>query len=373
MTGHPYLALITTTAVLVYYFVVWFLFGRDPKPGPIVILYEPPRRLSPAMLRYAWKQALDDRTFWASALSLVSKGLAEIHDRDSVVVLQPVPHVQAPADLPDEEKDLFRALKSHTTRKPLVLSTLDATTQYDAEHLCEVLRRSSKQDLIHNNFLYVQIGCIASAIAVSVSAAPSTYELWFAILFAFGLMWPAAYYLFFVSLRLYGAARTAVIRKSPKMLFRSFALVLFALVCTASIAIGGVVIGVDFGVPALISAAALVAINLAFFHLMKKPTPSGRKLLDEIEGFRTFLESVEKLPMDRDDDPGASKGIYERYLPYAIALEVEQRWADKFVFLSSTNSEADFETKSTLYNLGMWNGRVVEIAFGRPEKYSSFR
>jgi hypothetical protein len=59
-------------AVLLYYTMAWIKAGRDPARGVQTTIYEPPRNLSPAMLRYVWKQSFDDRTFWAGALSLIS-------------------------------------------------------------------------------------------------------------------------------------------------------------------------------------------------------------------------------------------------------------------------------------------------------------
>ena len=69
--------LITSIAVALvcsYYLVGWFMVGRDPKPGNIVTRYEPPQGLSPAMLRFVWKETFDDRTFWAGVLSLRGEG-----------------------------------------------------------------------------------------------------------------------------------------------------------------------------------------------------------------------------------------------------------------------------------------------------------
>ncbi len=61
-----------------------------------------------------------------------------------------------------------------------------------------------------------------------------------------------------------------------------------------------------------------------------------KKLLSEIEGFRLFLKSVKRLPMQRSDAPSDHSGLYEKYLPYAVALEVEQAWGDQFLALAST-------------------------------------
>jgi hypothetical protein len=87
----------------------------------------------------------------------------------------------------------------------------------------------------------------------------------------------------------------------------------------------------------------------------------GNKLLNEIEVFRMFLHSVERYPMDRIDGPGAQAGSYEKYLPYAVALEVEQQWADKHIALSSSSHHQEDVITAHSFYLGMWNGKPVEI------------
>jgi hypothetical protein len=71
---------------------------------------------------------------------------------------------------------------------------------------------------------------------------------------------------------------------------------------------------------------------------------------------------VERLPLDRPDAPTVHAGLYEKYLPYAVALEVEQSWSDKFVAANSSYHEHEFEGMRPFY-LGMWDGKPVEVAF----------
>jgi hypothetical protein len=77
-----------------------------------------------------------------------------------------------------------------------------------------------------------------------------------------------------------------------------------------------------------LSLVALVAINIAAFPALKRLTPLGRQTLEQIEGFRLFLEKVEQDRMQRltAEDPQA--GAAFEFMPYAIALEVREAWGD---------------------------------------------
>ena len=92
-----------------------------------------------------------------------------------------------------------------------------------------------------------------------------------------------------------------------------------------------------------------------------------KKLLTEIEGFRLFLKSVERLPMQRSDEPSDKGGHYEKYLPYALALEVEQAWSDQFLALSSTFHQNAGVPGAESFYLGMRDGKPVEVVYG-PER-----
>jgi hypothetical protein len=140
---------------------------------------------------------------------------------------------------------------------------------------------------------------------------------------------------------------------------------LFAMVvpCMAALTLGCVVLGVTFGWQVLLVTTLMVGLDLSFLHLMKAPTAEGRKLLDQIDGFRQFLNSVEKFPMDRLEAPTPTPGIYNKYLPYAVALEVEQAWSDQFLAFTDTVHEREFLPGSCAFYLGMWDGKPVEVVW----------
>ena len=80
---------------------------------------------------------------------------------------------------------------------------------------------------------------------------------------------------------------------------------------------------------------ALAAINGLFMYLMPAPTPKGQETRTEIEGFKLYLEKAEKLQMNSVEvgsgmPPPMSVERYERFLPYAVALDVEKPWTKYF-------------------------------------------
>jgi uncharacterized membrane protein len=71
-------------------------------------------------------------------------------------------------------------------------------------------------------------------------------------------------------------------------------------------------------------------INAVFYHLLKAPTMAGRKLLDQIDGFRRYLTVAEKDRLNLENPPQRTPELFEMFLPYALALNVEQKWAEQF-------------------------------------------
>ncbi|MEJ2385486.1 MAG: DUF2207 domain-containing protein, partial [Xanthomonadales bacterium] len=60
------------------------------------------------------------------------------------------------------------------------------------------------------------------------------------------------------------------------------------------------------------------------------PTPAGRGVMDEIEGFRMYLGTAERDRLDRMRSPELTPEVFEAFLPYAYALEVENDWCNPF-------------------------------------------
>jgi len=101
---------------------------------------------------------------------------------------------------------------------------------------------------------------------------------------------------------------------------------------------------------------ALMALTIVTFAIiMKKPTDPGRRLLDESAGFREYLEIAEKDEMNLRNPPDKTPQLFERYLPFALALGVEQQWAERFSrIFASLRGPNNSEWHPAWYN-GSWN------------------
>jgi uncharacterized membrane protein YgcG len=81
--------------------------------------------------------------------------------------------------------------------------------------------------------------------------------------------------------------------------------------------------------PVILPALALPLVLSAFWWI-SAPTPEGRKILDHIAGFKQYMSITERERLDRMTPPKDTSELFEKYLPYAIALGVENHWAQRF-------------------------------------------
>ncbi len=104
----------------------------------------------------------------------------------------------------------------------------------------------------------------------------------------------------------------------------------------------------DLGVPVVI---AVFVVNFllhgVFYYLMRAPTQKGRRLLDKLEGFRLYLDVAEKEALNLRNPPEKTPELFERYLPFALALGVEQAWAAQFagVFAALSAQGEDYQPR----------------------------
>ena len=81
----------------------------------------------------------------------------------------------------------------------------------------------------------------------------------------------------------------------------------------------------------VIATIVLMVIALIFFAIiMRRPTGIGRRLLDEVGGFKEYMEIAEKEEMNLRNPPDKTPVLFEKYLPFALAMGVEQQWAERF-------------------------------------------
>ncbi len=84
-----------------------------------------------------------------------------------------------------------------------------------------------------------------------------------------------------------------------------------------------------------IGVLALALMNIAFMYFMPAPTPKGQDVRTHIEGFRLYMEKAEQLQLNAvepgsEAPPPMTTERYEKFLPYAVALGVEEPWTKHF-------------------------------------------
>ena len=81
--------------------------------------------------------------------------------------------------------------------------------------------------------------------------------------------------------------------------------------------------------PALVP-YVLAAVVARGFTWLQAPSKEGRQVMDQIEGFKQYLSVAEEDRLEYLNPPKKTPELFEKFLPYAIALDVENSWAKKF-------------------------------------------
>jgi uncharacterized membrane protein YgcG len=100
---------------------------------------------------------------------------------------------------------------------------------------------------------------------------------------------------------------------------------------------------------------ANVLLHAIYIYLLRAPTPKGRLLLDQLMGFKLYLEVAEKDDLDRGHPPEKTPQLFERFLPYAVALGVEQAWAEQFAEVFSRIGDRQTAAYSPAWYSGSFN------------------
>ncbi|NTU47859.1 MAG: DUF2207 domain-containing protein [Syntrophobacteraceae bacterium] len=313
--------------LLVYYLVVWSRVGKDPEAGTIIPLFTPPDGFSPAQVRYVREMAYDNEVFAAAVINMAVKGHLKISDEDGTVTLTKQSSGKAP--LSAEEKTIAQKLfggQEHMELKTENHAVIGAAVTA----IQKALKMNFEKVYFLTNTRYFVPGLIISVLAyvgaIVLDAATSGVEGLFAGLWLSG--WTVGVvFLFIRTVRAWKEAR-------GKGRISAYAGALFTTLFFLPFA-AGEVMGIYFLATAtsvwmVLDLLLVVLVNGLFYALLKAPTRAGRFLLDKIEGFRMYLSVAEKDRLNILNPPEKTPELFEKYLPYALALGVEQDWAEQF-------------------------------------------
>jgi len=134
--------------VLLYYLAAWMLVGRDPRPGVMVVGYEPPPGLSPPAMRFLQRMGYDDRVMVSAVVDLAVKQYLTIQQQGSLYRLTRLKAEDG--KLPVEERNLLRTLFWNGAE--VAVGGAQAGTMSGAKTtLVNDLNREENQDLFRKN------------------------------------------------------------------------------------------------------------------------------------------------------------------------------------------------------------------------------
>ena len=79
--------------------------------------------------------------------------------------------------------------------------------------------------------------------------------------------------------------------------------------------------------------------------------------MDQVEGFKMYLSVAEKDRLELLHPPEKTPELFEKYLPYAFALDVENEWSEQFAEVLAQAATTGQSYAPTWYEGSSWNAR----------------
>ena len=325
--GPTLIALLGLWAIAFFYWVAWKRAGRDPDAGTMVPLFSPPDDLGPAAARYMLKERVDARSMSASLVNLGVRGRLRLIKADGGFLSKDVTTVEATGSTapgPAEEDQLLTTLIGGATGSIVMKQEEHATFERAKKGLDEQLAERFDGKLFHRNWGWIGAGAglflavlllTAATAGLAVGAGGSSV--------AFG----TALSVIVIALRGVGFVGGGLTARNLVMIIGAVVLGLLAVLSGGPLIELAMATGNFWPFVPLLTALPLV---ISSFWWMPSPTTEGQQLIDEILGFKHYLSVAEGPQLDRMNPPRATPALFEKYLPYAIALDVENRWASRF-------------------------------------------
>jgi uncharacterized membrane protein YgcG len=275
LRGNWPLFLPVLTFIVMFY--VWWTRGRDPRLRPIAAQYEPPDQLTPGEAGTLVDESADMRDITASIVDLAVRGyiVIEEHTKDRMMGLV---HDKDYNFIVQKDRSEWSKLKPH---EQVLLGGL-----FSAGTVGESVSMSSLQNHFYRNL-------------------PDVKNRIFESLVTHG------YY-----------------KRRPDAVRASY--IGMGVVVGVIVIWGGLALASRLGMapPAFVIAGILTAaIICGFGWFMPAHTEQGTRALEGVLGFEDFLVHVES---DRFNKMIKTPEMFEKFLPFAMALGVEKNWSKAF-------------------------------------------
>ncbi len=282
----------------------WLKYGRDPAgKGLVIPQYESPDDLSPAEIGVLYDYESADREITATIMDLTIRGYIKVHqvEEDRLVGKG---FTYAFELLRDDVLDL----KEHEQK--LLDGLFGVYSAKKVAHIQSHVTNPRAREEISSQYQAGKVSLIGKTVSLK-EIKPYFYKRVFDV-----------HESLFSSL-----TTTGHFTHNPLYNPVTLPVVAFCLISAA------IVIRGPRGTALCLSALPLIV----FAILMKARSPKGQLIKEYIDGFRDYLQTAEKDRISSLQGPHSSEvknfselHLYEHFLPYAVALGLENEWTKKF-------------------------------------------
>ncbi|MBI1328491.1 MAG: DUF2207 domain-containing protein [Alphaproteobacteria bacterium] len=323
-------ALIGVLMVAAFYIYIWNRVGRDPARGTIIALFAPPRGFSPAATRFVNRMGYDRKAFSAALIDMAVKGYMTIAEEDRTYTLARTGKSDTECGLSGGERGIANALFDG----PADSIELKQTNHSDIARAISALKDSLRNEY-ETKYFATNSGWFIAGLAILILTGIASALLADDPATAGGMMaWISGWSVGCAFLVHRAATAWGDVIDGPGS--RVSNLIVAVFMSAFAVPFVGGLIFVMAMMTSIISPLVLLAlaaggiVAYVFYHLLKAPTLLGAKIMDEIEGFKLFLDTAERERLEYLHPPDVTPEVFEKFLPYAIALDCENAWSKKF-------------------------------------------
>lgn len=351
-------------------FLLWWLFGRDPRRGVVVPQWHPPGGMSPGRVNYIASRNFDNG-FWtafsASLIDLAVKGRLVLEDLVDGITVRKTSEPEDTASLPPEQAAILRGLPPVGQGLRFNIENAPTTRQLGDAFSDAIVTDIGLKYYRPRRWVWISFTLLMLFVLIvhemRFTAGVEYLDGWIPDHWASALF---AWFFSFMAIRKWRNLQLFPRRASG----RERLSILLNLLAASAIVLGLVLLIYDdapVSRDGFLLAYALAMISTALAACIGRLSRKGREVMDGIEGLRLYLEMAEKDRMALVDAPTMTPAHYETLLPYAVALGVEQAWARHFEAALAGAQADDAQTYEPPWYSGSGAG-----TFGRMEEISAF-
>lgn len=312
------IGLVGVVILVIYCYITWAKYGKDPKKDVIIPRYNPPEGLSPAEVKYIDTMGKYDKVFEASLLNLAVKGYIKIENEEKKVFgikTNKMTLIKTDKtlgnDLSEDEQSIYESLPS--VAKLEYSSSLQYSLELMQNRQKKFLKGKMSKKMYSKNSKNIAISIVLSIIIMIIAFIFSDNSAMSFMIAPFMTIW----------LSIWTVGVVALLRNKNGA--KKIVNILFAIpfLIGELVGIGVLISSVGTGIALLI--LLLVIINVVYGYLIKAYTEEGRRIKDEIEGFKLFIKTASE-----DEIMVQTPETFDKYFPYAYVLGLENEWAKKF-------------------------------------------